>query len=178
MSEAEIISRVLKKERAAQAMLFKKYQTTWYMISLRYNKNKEDAQDALQNALIKIFSKIDQFDLERGNFKSWSCKVVVNENLMLLRKKGNSFKTDDIEDVMFVPNQSESALDMLSAEELTKMIQKLPNGYRAVFNLYVIEGYNHQEIAQLLEISIGSSKSQLFKARKMLQKKFEALLQD
>jgi len=178
MSENEIISRVLKNERAAQALLYKKYQTVWYMISLRYNKNKADAQDALQNALIKIFSKINQFDVEKGNFKAWSCKVVVNENLMLLRKKGNSFKIDDIEEVAFVPNKTESALDMLSAEELTKMIQTLPNGYRTVFNLYVIEGYSHQEIAQLLDISIGASKSQLFKSRKMLQKKFEALLQD
>ena len=178
MSENEIISRVLKKERSAQVLLYKKYQTVWYMICLRYHNSKEDAQDVLQNALIKIYTKLDQFDIEKGNFKSWSSKVVINENLMFLRKKVKSFKVDAIDDVLFIPDQSESALDILSAEELTKMIQKLPAGYRAVFNLYVIEGFNHQEIADLLSINIGTSKSQLSKARKLLQKQLEALLQE
>jgi len=178
MIENEIISRVINKERAAQSLIYQKYQTTWYMICLRYQKNKDDALDCLQNGLIKIFSKIDQFDVEKGNFKAWSCKVVVNENLMFLRKKGNSFKVYDVDEVTFIPNQSETALDILSAEELTKMVQNLPNGYRTVFNLFVIEGFSHQEIAEILDISIGASKSQLFKARKLLQKKLEVLLEE
>ena len=103
---------------------------------------------------------------------------MINENLMFLRKKVSAFKVDAIEEVLFVPDQRESALDILSAEELTKMIQKLPAGYRAVFNLYVIEGFNHQEIADILEIQTGTSKSQLSKARKLLQKQLEALLQE
>lgn len=178
MSEIEIISRVLRKERAAQVQLYKQYQTTWYMICLRYHKSREDAQDVLQNALIKIFTKLEQFDIQKGNFKAWSSKVVVNENLMFLRSKVKTFKVDAIEDVLFIPDQSESALDILSAEELTKMIQKLPAGYRAVFNLYVIEGFSHQEIADMLDINIGTSKSQLSKARKLLQKQLESLLQE
>ncbi len=178
MTENEIISRVLKKERAAQVQLYNRYQTTWYMICLRYHQSKEDAQDVLQNALIKIFTKLNQFDGEKGNFKSWSSKVVVNENLMFLRKKVRSFKVDALEDVLFIPDQVESALDILSAEELTKMIQKLPPGYRTVFNLYVIEGFNHQEVADMLNIGIGTSKSQLSKARKLLQKQLETLLQE
>ncbi len=178
MTENELISRVLKKERAAQVQLYKEYQTTWYMICLRYHKSKQDAQDVLQNALIKIFTKLEQFDGQKGNFKSWSSKVVVNENLMFLRKKVSSFKVDAIDDVLFVPDQSESALDILSAEELTRMIQKLPAGYRAVFNLYIIEGFSHQEIADMLNINIGTSKSQLSKARKLLQKQLETLLQE
>ena len=178
MTENEIISRVINKERAAQSLLYQKYQTTWYMICMRYQKNKDDALDCLQNALINIFSKIEQFDVEKGNFKAWSSKVVVNDNLMFLRKKGNSFKVDDIDEIAFVPKQSETVLDILSAEELTKMVQNLPNGYRTVFNLFVIEGFSHQEIAGILNISIGASKSQLFKARKLLQKKLEILLEE
>jgi len=178
MTEIELISRVLKNERSAQKQLYKQYQTTWYMICLRYHKNKDDAQDALQNALIKIFTKLEQFDPKKGNFKSWSSRVVINENLIFLRKNSNSFKVDTIDNVHFVPDQSESALDILSAEELTKMIQKLPAGYRTVFNLYVIEGFSHQEIADMLEIQLGTSKSQLSKARKELQKQLESLLQD
>ena len=178
MTEIEIISRVLKKERAAQVLLYKRYQTTWYMICLRYHRSKEDAQDVLQNALIKIFTKLEQFDTSKGNFKSWSSKVVINENLMFLRKKVSSFKVDAIDNLLFVPDQPESALDILSAEELTKMIQKLPPGYRTVFNLYIIEGFNHKEISKMLSIGIGTSKSQLSKARKLLQKQLEALLQE
>lgn len=178
MTESELISRVIKKERSAQVQLFNQYQTTWYMICLRYHQSKEDAQDALQNALIKIFTKLEQFDLQKGSFKSWSSKVVVNENLMFLRKNGKSFKIDSIDEVYFIPDQNESAIDILSAEELTKMIQQLPAGYRAVFNLYVIEGYGHKEIADMLNIGVGTSKSQLSKARRLLQKQLESLLQE
>ncbi len=177
MQEAELISRVIKKERTAQSLLYQRYQTTWYMICLRYQKNKEDALDVLQNALINIFSKIELFDAKKGRFKTWSSKVVVNENLMFLRRTVSNFNVQHLEDYIYLPNQMETALDILSAEELTKMIQNLPAGYRTVFNLYVIEGYNHQEIAELLNISVGASKSQLFKARKLLQKKLEVLLE-
>ena len=173
-----MISGVINKERVAQSLLYEKYQTTWYMICLRYQKNKDDALDCLQNALINIFLKIEQFDVEKGNFKAWSCRVVVNDNLMFLRKKVNSFKVADIDEITFIPEQPETALDILSAEELTKMVQNLPNGYRTVFNLYVIEGFAHQEIAEILDISVGASKSQLFKARKLLQKKLEVLLEE
>ena len=143
---------------------------------MRYNKNRQDALDVLQNALIKVFTKIDQFDQNKGSFKSWSAQVVVNENLMYLRKLNINYKIDPIDAELQVADQQESALDILSAEELTKMIQKLPDGYRAVFNMYVIEGYQHKEIAELLQISVGTSKSQLFKAKRLLQEKLEVLL--
>jgi len=172
---APIIKRLKQRDREAQTWLYNQYKTGWYMICLRYNKNRDDASDVLQNALIKIFGKIEQFDENKGHFKSWSSQIVVNENLMFLRKKVASFQVDELSDHFDISNQDETALDMLSAQELTKMIQTLPEGYRAVFNLYVIEGYTHKEIADLLNINLGTSKSQLFKARKMLQKKLEVL---
>ena len=176
MTEKQIISRAKKRDRKAQTALYSTYQHKWYAICLRYNKNQADAMDVLQNALINIFSKIDQFDEKRGNFKAWSNQIVVNENLMFLRKRVASFKVDEIHEDYQVEDRSESALDVLSAEELNKMVQRLPDGYRIVFNLYVIEGYNHKEIGERLGISPGTSKSQLFKAKKMLQKKLEVLL--
>lgn len=176
MTEQLIISKAKKGDRSAQTLLYQEYQSLWYSICLRYNKNRHDALDVLQNALVKIFTKIDQFNHEKGSFKSWSAQVVVNENLMYLRKLNINFKVDQIETELHIENQGESAVDILSAEELTNMIQTLPDGYRAVFNLYVIEGYQHKEIAELLNISVGTSKSQLFKAKRLLQEKLEVLL--
>ncbi len=164
------------RNREAQGKLYTKYQTAWFMISMRYAKNRDDALDVLQNALIKIFSKLDQFDVEKGSFKSWSSKIVVNESLMFLRKHSYEFLTDDLECHFNLQDETENALDILSTEELTRMIQNLPAGYRAIFNLYVIEGYNHQEIGEMLEISAGTSKSQFFKAKKLLRKRLEVLI--
>jgi len=129
----------------------------------------------LQNGLINIYTKINQFNSERGNFKSWSSRIIVNDCLMFLRK--NSFKSEDLNDHHGIFDKSETSLDILSAEELTKLIQQLPDGYRAVFNLYILEGYNHKEIAEKLNISEGTSKSQLFKAKKLLREKLETLYQ-
>lgn len=156
-------------------MLFAQYKSYWYSICLRYGRNEHDAMDMLQNGLINIYTKISQFNSDRGNFKSWSGRIIVNDCLMYLRK--NSFISEDLNNHHNVFDKSETSLDILSAEELTKLIQKLPDGYRAVFNLYVLEGYQHREIAEKLKISEGTSKSQLFKAKKLLREKLEILYQ-
>lgn len=171
----QIIKKAINKNRQAQNELYARYGHVWYSICLRYHKNSEEAKDALQNALIKIYSKIRQFDPDKGEFKSWSCKIVVNENLMLIRKNKDFLKEfDDTYDETIL--NTESAIDILSAEELTKMIQQLPDGYRTIFNLYVIEGYSHDEISTMLNISKGTSKSQLFKAKRLLKQKLEVLI--
>ena len=176
MTEAQLIKAAKKNKPSAQAELYQLYKRTWFSICLRYLKDKADAEDALQNALIKIYTHIDQFDLKKGNFKAWSSRIVVNENLMMLRKRVKSFEQiETSEDQDFV-DQSESPLEKLSAQELSVLIASLPAGYKAVFNLYVIDGYNHKEIAKQLNITEGTSKSQLFKARKMLQQKLEVLI--
>jgi len=172
----KIIARAKNKDRKAQGMLYAEFNVKWFMISLRYCSNRADASDVLQNALVKIFLKLDQFDSVRGNFSSWSSKIVVNESLMFLRQRSNAFKNVEVNDELLAFNENESPIDILSAEELTSLIQKLPDGYRTVFNLYVIEGYNHNEIADLLKITSGTSKSQLSKARKLLQQKLEVIL--
>ncbi len=176
MAEAEIIKEAKKKSRKAQTWLYENYKNTWYAICLRYCREVNDASDVLQNALVKIFTKMKQFDPDKGQLKSWSSKIVVNENLMHLRKTVDSFQMSDIQDEFHLEDTSETPLDRLSAKELSALIRALPKGYRTVFNLYVLDGYNHREIAVMLNISEGTSKSQLFKARKMLQEKLEVLI--
>lgn len=176
MLEAQLINKVKQKSRLAQSQLYEKYSRYWYATCLRYFNESQDAADAMQNALVKVFTKIDQFDVEKGSFKAWSSRVMVNECLMLLREKTKDSNTTNLEEGYNQYSHDETAIEKLSAEELTKMVQKLPVGYRTVFNLYVLEGYGHIEISKMLDISVGTSKSQLFKARKMLQKKIEVLI--
>jgi len=159
--------------REAQEQLYTIFKKSWFMICLRYNRNRADALDALQNALVNIYSKIHQFDAKKGSFKSWSSRIVANESLMLLRKKVSSFEVQSLPEEFELIDKSETPIDKLSAKELTLLIQKLPDGYRTVFNLYVMEGKNHSEISTLLNISEGTSKSQLYKARKFLRQKID-----
>jgi RNA polymerase sigma-70 factor (ECF subfamily) len=141
------------------------------MICLRYLRENQDAQDVLQNALIKIYSNLKTFDINRGSFKSWSSKIVVNECIMFLRKRSRSFFYNELQEELEIHDNSYTPIEKISAEEITQLILQLPVGYRLVFNLFAIEGYSHKEIAETLSISIGTSKSQLFKAKKMLKEK-------
>lgn len=176
MQVKELISLAKKKDAKAQMELYRHFKAYWYAICLRYNGNSFDADDCLQNSLINIFSKLEQFDVNRGNFKSWSAQVVVNDNLMFLRKKKLNFETFDLDmEIADVDTISEES-SVISSENLTKLVQALPDGYRTVFNLYVLEGYTHKEIASILSISVGTSKSQLSKARKLLQHQLEVVI--
>lgn len=174
MTEDKIIAKARKNDRAAQSQLYAEYKTYWFMLAMRYNRNEADALDQLQNAMISIFTKLDQFDEKRGSFKSWSGRIIINSCLMYLRKRKHE-KSVDPADQVYIENDSASAIDMLSAQELMGLVQKLPDGYRTVFNLYVMDGYSHKEIAKLLHVNEGTSKSQLFKAKKMLREQLEIL---
>ncbi len=172
----EIIRLAKERDRRSQAALFAHFKVKWFMIALRYASNRDDASDILQDALTNIFQKLDQFKSEKGSFESWSSKIVVNQSLMFLRKYKSTFNHLEIKEELLLRDENETPLEALSTEELTKLIQSLPMGYRTVFNLYAIEGYNHQEISEILDISTGTSKSQLSKARKLLQQKLEVIL--
>jgi RNA polymerase sigma-70 factor, ECF subfamily len=176
MEETDLIRQAQKNKRQAQTLLYENYKTVWYRICLRYNRDVNDAADVLQNALVNIFTKISQFNNTKGSFKSWSSKIVVNENLMYLRKRVSSFATDELDAGHQLVDETETPLDTLSRKELTKLISDLPDGYRTVFNLYVLDGFNHREIGEMLQISEGTSKSQFFKAKKLLQQKLEVLI--
>lgn len=175
MSEARLIKAAKKHNRDAQAALYTTYQKHWFMICLRYNNHRADAEDCLQNGLVKIFSNLNQFDPDKGKFKDWSSKIIVNENLAFLRHRQKA-RSSEISDDYLLEDFQLPETNTLSQENLTRLIQRLPDGYRTVFNLYVLEGYDHNEIASILDISVGTSKSQLHKARKLLQKQLEVLL--
>jgi RNA polymerase sigma factor (sigma-70 family) len=169
VEELRIIKRSIKGVKSAQRELYEQYRQTWYVICLRYAACDQDAHDMLQNALVKIYSNLKSYDSNKGSFKAWSSAIVVNECLMFLRKsKGIMMMREEYVQNVILTAPS-TAVHKMAAEEIMTMVRALPDGYRAVFNLYGIEGYSHKEIAELLGISVGTSKSQLHKARKMLQ---------
>lgn len=168
LEEKEIISLCIQGKSFAQKLLYDKYSKLFYAICLRYCKDQDDAQDILQDSFIKIFKNLNQFKHE-GSFEGWMKRIVVNTSIEFYRKQMNMISYEDqyTEEEMPIIND-EITLDQTA---LLDLIQTLPNGFRVVFNMYVIEGYSHAEIAEKLEISVGTSKSQLSRARVLLQKK-------
>jgi len=166
VTEQEIIQGCRQKNRKAQQALYDKYSPKMFGICKRYVKNYEDAEDVMVDALFKAMTKIDMFG-EKGSFEGWIRRIVVNEALMHIRKNHN-FKLTveltniDIKTEVTIENE-------LAAQDILHLLTKLPTGYRTVFNLYVVEGFKHREIAEQLGISINTSKSQLILAKKKLQ---------
>ena len=175
MTDEKLVRLAQKKDVSAQRALYDRFGRYWFVLCQRYMSNVPDAEDALQNALIKLFTKLDKFDPERGRFSSWSSRVVVNECLILLRSKKRVFTETSLDEAAEIENQDTDIIERLSTKELLQIVQTLPVGYRTVFNMYVLEGYSHAEIAKELNIAVSTSKSQLFKAKKMLKKKLEVL---
>lgn len=137
---------------------------------MRYTKDAEEAQDVLQIGFVKVFEKLHLFNNE-GSLEGWIRKVLVNCALDQIRKNKKFDDNVDLSKVDFqMASENENVLEHLSANDLLKIIQAMPTGFRTVFNLYAIEGYSHQEIADQLNISINTSKSQYSRARVYLQK--------
>jgi len=140
-------------------------------LCLRYTDNRDDAEDILQEGFIKIFKHIGTFR-SQGSFEGWMRRIMVHTAIEHYRRNSRYFMVG-IESAPEVAMESD-ALSDLSRDEILSLIQDLPVGYRTVFNLYVIEGYPHQDIADMLNISVGTSKSQLSRAKKLLQEKLHA----
>lgn len=166
--DVELIEGCKRQDRQAQKRLYDQYASKFYTLCCRYIKDKMEAEDVLIAAFTKILNRIDQYTGE-GNFEGWMRKVVVNDALSYLRKNKNMYLETDIAAADYEPDY-EKLEDQLEAEDLLKMIDSLPTGYRIVFNLYAIEGYSHKEIGDQLGISESTSKSQLNRARVALQK--------
>ena len=137
-------------------------------VCLRYANDQHEAQDILQESFIKVFKYVHQFKFE-GSFEGWMRKVFVSVATRHIKKIKLNFTNIDSIDTDNVNNIDPSIVSKIAEEEIHKLIRKLPEGYRTVFNLNVIEGYNHDEIAKLLGIQPATSRTQLLKARKMLQ---------
>jgi len=166
--ENELIEGCKKRDRHAQEALFQQFSGKLYALCCRYVKSKMEAEDVLVISFTKIFERIDQFKGE-GSFEGWIRKVTVNESLTYLRKNKNMYLETDIEAADREPDYSQLE-SQLEAEDLLKMIDALPTGYRIVFNMYAIDGYSHKEIATHLGINESTSKSQLSRARALLQR--------
>jgi RNA polymerase sigma factor (sigma-70 family) len=166
--EEELIKGCIRRDRSAQKRLYDTYSSKMYALCHRYVKDSMEAEDVLVMAFTKIFERIDQFRGE-GNFEGWIRRVVVNEALTWLRRNKSMYLETDLEVADRQPDYHQLS-DHLEAEDLLRLIQELPSGYRIVFNLYAIDGYSHKEIAEQLGISENTSKSQLSRARTYLQK--------
>lgn len=161
-----IITGCKQQEQESQKVLYDMYKDVLYGISLRYLRNPEDAEDVFIEAFYKILTKIDDFKGD-GSFEGWMKRIMVNEALMHLRKHHNLRMTVELTG-NDIAEERQSDDDLLF-EELLFALNELPPGYRTILNMYVLEGYKHREIAEILGISINTSKSQLILARKRVQ---------
>lgn len=167
MSEDELIKGCVKNNPTCQRILFEQYAGIIMTICLRYSNDRYEAEDILQEAFIRIFRYIKQYKFE-GSFEGWMKRIVVNTALKILQKKVIRFSELN-EEIIALPKTEPEAWSDLSKQEILKLISNLPIGYRVVFNLYVMEQYSHEEIAKILKINAGTSRSQLAKAKKKLQ---------
>lgn len=167
MKEKDIISLCKSGDRSAQKWIYDRYSPVMYGVCKRYISSKEDAEDVLVESFFKVLTKIDQYQ-GNGSFEGWIRRIVVNEALMFIRKRVILTEDADLE-LLNIPESSASIVEELNAAAILNVLDKLPIGYRTVFNLYVLEGYKHREIAEELGISINTSKSQLILAKKKLQ---------
>lgn len=166
MTEQDLILAVKKQDRKGQKELYNTYAPKFLGMLKRYLYNLEDREDVLVEGFFKIMKNIGQYS-GKGNFEGWMRRIMVNEALMLLRKR-NKFKL--MVEISNVEISSKSVIeDEMAAQEILDLLEQLPVGYRTVFNLYVLEGFKHREIAELMGISINTSKSQLILAKKRMQ---------
>lgn len=167
VTESILIERLREQDRAAQKWLYDRYSPLMFSVCRRYLRSGEDAEEALVSGFFKVFSQIDHF-AGAGSFEGWIRRIMVNESLMMLRKK-QPFVFPGEESAFPDKADSFSVDAELSAREILDLLDQLPPGYRTVFNLYVLEGFKHQEIADMLGISINTSKSQLVLAKEKLR---------
>jgi len=166
MVEDHIIQGCKRGDRQAQNELYIRYAPLMLSICRRYLRQLDIAEDVMIHGFYKVLSKVDSFN-QKGSFEGWMKRIMVNECLMEIRKSKSQHLTVELDSDIHHPKVD--FVDHLVYEELIDLLDELPTGYRTVFNLYVIEGYKHREIAEMLGVSVNTSKSQLILARKKLQ---------
>ena len=175
MDEIELIQKCKNKDKRAQKYLYDKYASTLLGICVRYSNSINEAEDILQDGFIKIFFNIDKYE-GKGSFEGWLKRIVINTAITYYHRNLKHKYHYDVSEIQELKiKHNEYGMSEFTKEELLKVIQSLPDGYRMVFNLYAIEGYKHKEIAQMLSIDLNTSKSQYHRARKLLQKKLQDL---
>lgn len=175
-NEKQLIDSCIKGERKAQKDLYDLYSRKMMSICFRYAGEYELAKDLLQEGFIRVFSNLKAYQ-SIGSFEGWMRKIFVNTSLEYLRRNDLLREALDIDSNITISAKTEhSVIEELSAEDLLKIIRELPSGFRTVFNMYAIEGYSHKEIADALGITESTSRSQLTRARLLLQKRINELL--
>jgi RNA polymerase sigma factor (sigma-70 family) len=170
MSLEKLIKKCVQNDRKAQAEVYQIYSGKLFAVCLKYSPNYQEAQDNLQDGFITIFEKIEQFN-HKGSFEGWMKRIIINSALQKYRQKNIlTLVKDEIPDVIESVEVNEEKISM---DFLLEKIQKLPDKYRMVFNLYILDGYSHKEISKELNISAGTSKSNLSRARQILKIKIE-----
>ena len=175
--EDKLIAECLAGKRKAQNELYTRFSPPLYGICLRYAASRFEAQDMLQEGFIKIFAALTTFE-SKGSFEGWTKRIMINTALNYIRRKAVHQLFTDFEEPESIPDavtQPEEQAPPPDTETMLRLIQELPEGYRMVFNLYVFEEYTHKEIAEVSGISENTSKTQLMRARKLLQKKLSEL---
>jgi len=171
LTEEELIARCKRQERLAQKLVYEKYAGRMFGLCKRYVKTTENAEEVLMEGFCKVFQKIDMYS-GTGSFEGWIRRIMTNEALMFIRR---DYKFNDHVDIQDIQMETFEVTieEKLMAADILKLLDQLPTGYRTIFNLYVMEGYKHREIADMLHISINTSKSQLILAKRKLKELVE-----
>ncbi|MGW1454458.1 RNA polymerase sigma factor [Salegentibacter agarivorans] len=174
MSLEKLILQCKKQDIRAQEKLYRMYSGKLFGLCLKYSNNYQQAEDNLQDGFMTIFNKIDQYE-DKGSFEGWMKRIVINTTLQKHRKEKyfEIINENQLEDPVV-----EIDGDEITTDFLLESIQELPERYRQIFNLYALDGFSHKEIAEMLNISVGSSKSNLARARNILKEKIENHLND
>ncbi len=167
ISDSDLIAGCINEDRKMQYELYQRYASKMFGVCLRYTGNPEEAEDVLQESFIKVFKKVGSFRSE-GSFEGWVRRIFVNTAIEHFRRKNYMQPVTEKEENS-VEGKYISVLDKLAEKDIISLVQKLSPGYRTVFNMYVVEGYTHKQIAEMLGISEGTSKSQLSRAKIILQ---------
>ena len=169
--ELELLNACLRNDPLAYEKFYDYFAPKMFAICLRYASGYHMAEDHLQEGFIKVFRNLKKYRGD-GSFEGWVRRIFVNTAIEQYRKANSSYRFLELENIINKPT-NENIISQLSANDLLNLVQKLPDGYRLVFNLYCIEGYSHKEIAEKLKVKIGTSKSQLARARIYIQKLLE-----
>lgn len=173
-TDSELLDGCLRRDSKAQAALYHKYKGRFFGICRRYTQSKEEAEDIFQDAFVKVFSNLKELR-SADQLSAWIRRVVVNVCIDYYHKRITFVDIAEVPEMAPADWQSDSVIARMNNQELLSLVNELPDGARMVFNLFVIDGYGHQEIARMLGISEGTSKSQLFFAKKLLKKKLQTI---
>ncbi len=174
MDEPTLIEGCVRADPKAQRLLFDTYAAKMMSVALRYVKSTEEAEDVLQDGFVKIFAKLKDFNAQ-GSLEGWIRRIIVNCALDQIRKNKKFLQDIQVEEVDYRLEHKSYIVEGLMADDLMKLVQSMPEGYRVIFNMFAIEGYSHKEIAETLGISENTSKSQYSRARQYMRNQLETI---